>query len=79
MRKKLHNIILGRLLPAAAFTIVIVAIAGCESDSTASKPQPTPKEAATAQWNDARAAVLGGLADDQFKTAQFREEPIHRR
>jgi tetratricopeptide (TPR) repeat protein len=70
MRKKLQHIIIGRLLPAAAFAVVIAAVAGCESDSSAAK-QPTQKEAATAQWNGARAAVLGGLAEDQFKTGNF--------
>jgi Tfp pilus assembly protein PilF len=70
MRKTLQHILLNWLLPAAAFAMVIAAAAGCESDSIAPKP-PTQKEAATAQWNDARASVLGGLADDQFKTGNF--------
>jgi Flp pilus assembly protein TadD len=74
MHKKLHTMIISRLLPAAAFAVVIVAAAGCESDSTAK--QPTPKEAATAQWNGARAAVLGGLADDQFKTGNFEKSRL---
>jgi tetratricopeptide (TPR) repeat protein len=69
MRTPLHNFLLRLLLPAAAFAAVIAAASGCASSTT--PKQPTQTEAATAEWNGARAAVLGGLADDQFKTGNF--------
>ncbi|MBV8779987.1 MAG: tetratricopeptide repeat protein [Phycisphaerae bacterium] len=53
-------------------TAVTLFASGCVSDSkSASAPTPTPKAQATEQWNDARAAVMGGLADDQFKNGNF--------
>jgi Tfp pilus assembly protein PilF len=80
MRREIINILKCRVLPAIAFAGVIVGVAGCVSTTTtttsgltapaASKP-PTQTEAATAEWNNARAAVLGGLAADQFKTGNF--------
>jgi tetratricopeptide (TPR) repeat protein len=74
MRNQIQRVILTRLLPAAIFTIVVIAVSGCAS-SNAPK-QPTQTEAATAQWNDARASVLDGLAEDQFKTGNFEKSRL---
>jgi tetratricopeptide (TPR) repeat protein len=41
---------------------------GCNSGG---KKKPTQKQAAVAQWNNARAAVLLSLAQDQYKTGNF--------
>jgi tetratricopeptide (TPR) repeat protein len=59
------------LLITAAIAALIAA--GCVSQSTSpnAPPPPTPTAQATAQWNDARAAVMAGLADDQFKNGNF--------
>jgi superkiller protein 3 len=43
-------------------------LVGCEADG---KKKPTQKEAATAQWNRARANVLVGLAKDQYASGNF--------
>jgi Flp pilus assembly protein TadD len=71
MRPRILKILLHRLLPAAVFAAVVIAIAGCQSSTTVAAKQPTPTEAATAEWNGARASVLGGLAEDQYKTGNF--------
>jgi tetratricopeptide (TPR) repeat protein len=70
MTKRITKILLHRLLPALAFTAAVVALTGCETTG-APHTQPTQSEAAKAQWNAARAAVLAGLAEDQFKTGNF--------
>jgi protein O-GlcNAc transferase len=62
--------ICNRLLSALAFSVAVVVVAGCETTGNVPK-QPTQTEAATAEWNGARASVLGGLAEDQFKTGNF--------
>src|SRR5947208_13806856 len=51
-------------------SIVLTAclLAGCEADG---KKPKTQKEAATAQWNRARANVMIGLARDQYATGNF--------
>ena len=52
---------------------LIGGLVGCASNPSAPEapPKPTQKAEATAQWNDARASVMGGLADDQFKNGNF--------
>ena len=59
------------LLISAAIAALLAA--GCASESTSPEapPPPTPKAQATAEWNEARAAVMGGLAEDQFKNGNF--------
>src|SRR4051794_1710684 len=52
------------LLPVACAAMQI-GVLGCEN-----KPQ-TQKQAATKQWNSARANVLFGLAKDQYSTGNF--------
>jgi Flp pilus assembly protein TadD len=47
--------------------LLVVALSGCQSD----KHEPTAKEKATHEWNAARAAVLTGLATDQYKAGNF--------
>jgi tetratricopeptide (TPR) repeat protein len=46
----------------------VAALTGCNG---ASDKQKTQREAATAQWNQARAGVMHSLASDQFKTGNF--------
>lgn len=58
-----------RILTTAV--LVVAAFAGTMGCNSSSKKQPTQKEAAMKQWNDARASVLLTLARDQFKTGNF--------
>lgn len=51
----------------AAGLLALLAAAGCQSGPA----KPTPKEEATKKWNAARAAVLAGLARDQFQSGNF--------
>lgn len=51
------------------FAVITVIGAGCSSTT---KP-PTQREQASAQWNSARAGVLGNLAGDQFDTGNTEE------
>lgn len=53
-------------LAVVAAAAVLFGVAGCSNSH-----QKTQKQEATAQWNAARAAVLGGLARDQYQTGQF--------
>src|SRR4051795_10136143 len=57
---------LNRIAIAAGIVVVLLA-AGCQSGPA----KPTPKEEATKKWNAARAAVLAGLAKDQFQSGNF--------
>lgn len=50
------------------FAMISVVGAGC-----ASTKKPTQREQASAQWNSARAGVLGNLAGDQFDTGNSSE------
>ncbi len=61
---KTFNMIKSLLLVSA----VVAATCGCDS---APKKDPTQKEAAVKQWNQARAGVMHSLASDQFKTGNF--------
>lgn len=61
---KTFNMIKSLLLVGA----VVAATSGCDS---APKKDPTQKEAAVKQWNQARAGVMHSLATDQFKTGNF--------
>jgi tetratricopeptide (TPR) repeat protein len=54
------------LIPAAAATAILLGTAGCSSTH-----QKTQKEEATEHWNAARAAVLAGLARDQYQSGNF--------
>lgn len=47
--------------------VLVLSIAGCQSGPH----EPTAKEKATKEWNAARAAVLTGLATDQYKNGNF--------
>src|SRR5256885_6522925 len=56
------------ILPVALLAAVaLIFSAGCASG----KKTPTQKEAATQQWNRARANVMYGLAKDQYSTGNF--------
>ncbi len=72
MNSKLSSFIRRRILPALAFSAVIVAVAGCETTSTGPvHKQVTPTQAATEHWNSTRATVMGSLAEDQYKNGNF--------
>ena len=58
---------IGGVLLAAVLAGAALTAGGCAS----SKTGPTQKEAATLQWNQARAAVLFGLARDQYNNGNF--------
>jgi tetratricopeptide (TPR) repeat protein len=60
MKKKL-------IVTAVLAAVVTAAGSGCQS----SKKEPSQKELANKQWNDARASVLGSLAQDQYKNGNF--------
>jgi Flp pilus assembly protein TadD len=47
--------------------VLVIALAGCQQ----SQKQPTQKEKAVAQWNQARAAVLGSLARSQLESGNL--------
>lgn len=56
---------------ALAATLMLSSVAllgGCSSKAT---KQPTQKEVAFQQWNNARSSVLLGLATDQYKTGNY--------
>jgi protein O-GlcNAc transferase len=46
--------------------VALALLAGCSNVK-----EPTAKETAQKQWNDARAAVMVGLASDEFQNANF--------
>ena len=50
-----------------ASLVLSLPLAGCQQN----KKEPTPREKATHEWNSARAAVLFGLATDQYKSGNF--------
>ncbi|HZL34681.1 MAG TPA: tetratricopeptide repeat protein [Tepidisphaeraceae bacterium] len=54
------------VLGIGSFALVL-ALTGCGPD----KNQPTSKQLATREWNNARAQVLMGLATDQYKGGNF--------
>jgi tetratricopeptide (TPR) repeat protein len=56
------------ILTAAMAVLIGAATPGCQSNR---KQEPSQKEQATKQWNDARAGVLGSLAQDQYKNGDF--------
>src|SRR3954470_23001218 len=53
------------LLPVACSVVFLAG--GCASN----RKTPTQKQAATQQWNHARANVMFGLARDQYATGNF--------
>jgi protein O-GlcNAc transferase len=57
------------MLPVACSVAVGLGVLGTGCSST--KKKPTQKEAATQQWNRARANVMYGLARDQYATGNF--------
>ncbi len=55
------------LITKVVVAFVLTSVVGCSMKDN----HKTQKQAATQQWNSARAAVLASLASDQFKTGNF--------
>ena len=56
------------MFPLACASALLLASGGCANNG---KKPLTQKQAATAQWNRARATVMLGLAKDQYNTGNF--------
>ena len=54
-----------RFSAASVGVVILLLAAGCQNKG------PTDKELAQKRWNDTRAAILAGVAQDQYKAHDF--------